>query len=381
MKKNKYISVECLEVKQPLGTFYVGKMEYEDLLDISYSDIRRIEKEEQNEYETYFGIQRSLSKKRIREIAQYITNIDATFPSSILLAIKSIDIDSDGPHDNVSYNKDSKVLKIKRDQNIAHIIDGQHRVFGLKHAVENPDLFDQIDDFELIVTIFIDMDKDDQAMIFSTINKAQTKVNKSLVYDLYELAKTRSPQRTAHNIVRLLNEREGSPFKDKVKMLGVADDKEKESITQATLVELMLKYITSNPMQDRDDLKRGKKIEKPSQTEQDKLFFRNWFIQGKDEYIAKIMWNYFSAVQNNWEKAWHDNNKILSKSTGIIALMRFLKDVIGHLGTDRIIQISEFEKIIKIIDIDDKDLTNKKYISGSVGQSTLYNELVEKSLL
>lgn len=381
MRNNNYIKMECFEVKQPIGTFYVGKMNYNDLLDISYSDIRRIEREEKNDYETYFGIQRSLARKRIIEISQYVRNIDATFPSSILLAIKSIDIASEGVFDNVSYDKTNKILSIKRDKDIAHIIDGQHRVFGLKHAVEEMGLFDQKFNFELIVTIFIDMDIDDQAMIFSTINKAQTKVNKSLVYDLYDLAKTRSPQRTAHNIIRLLNEKEGSPFKDRIKMLGVADDTAKETITQATLVELTMRYISKNPMKDRDDLKRGKRITLVTDNERDKLFLRNWFVDEKDEYIAKLLWNYFTAVEKKWSKAWNDNSKILSKSTGVIALMRFLKDVVLELGVERMIQVYEFEQIFKPIRIKDDDFTNVRYISGGVGQSALYNDLKQEAHL
>ncbi len=176
------------------------------------------------------------------------------------------------------------------------------------------------------------MDIDEQALVFSTINKAHTKVNKSLVYDLYDLAKTRSPQRTSHNIVRLLNEKDGSPFKDKVKMLGVADDTRKETITQATLVELLLKYISKNPMKDRDSLKRGLNLDLLGEKELENLFYRNWFLQKKDEYIAKNVWNYFNAIKNKWPIAWKDNTKILSKSTGIIALMRFLKDVTNNIS-------------------------------------------------
>jgi len=375
--KKEYINIECFEVEQPLGKFYVGKISYQDLISISYADVRRIEKEGNSEIETYFGIQRSLSKNRIKEISEYVKNVDATFPSSILLAIKSIDIESKGAFENVKYDKDKKILKIIKDENIAHIIDGQHRLFGLKKSIEDRDLFEDNFKFELIVTIFIDMDIDDQAMVFSTINKAHTKVNKSLVYDLYDLAKTKSPQRTAHNIIRLLNEKTNSPFKDKVKMLGVADDKEKETITQATLVELILKYMSKNPMKDRDILKRGLKLDKLQENKQDILFFRNWFIEEKEEYIAKILWNYFSAIKNKWNSAWIDNTKILSKSTGIIALMRFLKNVINNIGIGRIIEISEFEAIFNKVELTDDDFTNDKYKSGGVGQSQLYKDLLE----
>lgn len=38
------------------------------------------------------------------------------------------------------------------------------------------------------------------AYIFSMVNLAQTKVSKSLVYDLFEFSKSRSPRKRAHTI-------------------------------------------------------------------------------------------------------------------------------------------------------------------------------------
>ena len=146
---------------------------------------------------------------------------------------------------------------------IAQIIDGQHRLLGLQKAIDDNPLFsDNLkEDFELPVTIYVDMDIENQSMVFATINKAQTKVNKSLVYDLYDLANTRSPYRTAHNIVRVLNENNKSPLKNKIKMLGVADDNLNETIAQATIVECIVKYISKNGLKDRDDLKRKVRLE------------------------------------------------------------------------------------------------------------------------
>ena len=163
-----FITIDCIEVVQPLGTFYVGKISYKDLIDIAYSDVRRIEQEEENELESYFGIQRSILPARIKEISEYVTNIDAAFPSSILLAIKSIDIEATDEFDNITYNKSTRTLRIKKDKRLAHIIDGQHRLFGMRKAVDSG--FNEA--FELVVTIFVDMDIDDQAMVFSTINRA-----------------------------------------------------------------------------------------------------------------------------------------------------------------------------------------------------------------
>lgn len=382
----KYIKSKFIKVKQPLGDFYIGKMKFGELLKIAYADVRRIERDEQTGYESYFGIQRNLSEKRINEISNYVTTLDATFPSSVLLAIDEFSIKTENEFEmseepNVIFDEKENELLIKEEENIAHIIDGQHRVFGLKRALEKVGVFaDEILNFELVVTVFVNMDDENQALVFSTINKAHTKVNQSLVYDLFDLAKTKSPQRVVHNIVKLLNEREESPFKDKIKMLGFAQDTSKETITQATLAELILGYISKNAMLDRDYLKRGKSLDLFKGNDAKKYFFREWFINDEEAKIARVVWNYFKAVEEKWSLAWNDNSKILSKSTGIISLMRFLKDIIENLnGFNRIVSIDEFKVIFDKISLSDNDFTNDEFKAGGVGQSKLYKKLREDS--
>lgn len=383
MENNNWIEINCIEIEQPIGIFYVGKIRWQDLLEISYSEKRRIIEEENNEAASYFGIQRELSDKRLKEISQYVTYQDATFPSSVVLAIPSTTkIDEENEIENVIFYEKSNVLKIRKDDKIAHIIDGQHRIFGLeKLKIDSPIIAEALK-FEILVSIFIDIDDDNQSMIFATINKAQTKVNKSLVYDLFELAKTKSPQRTAHNIVKLLDEESESPLAGMINRLGKANDPLRETITQATLAESFIKYISSNPMRDRDLLKKGKKIIPADDKEMKIRFFRNWFINNEDERIAKIIWNYFSAVKKHWPKAW--GTSILSKSTGVITFMRFLSPLVNHIGLNKDISENDFFIILSKIDIKDgigaeSDFNTNRYVPGVKGQSVLYKELLNKS--
>ncbi|KQC05005.1 MAG: hypothetical protein APR54_08570 [Candidatus Cloacimonas sp. SDB] len=371
--KDEYIEVKCFPIIQPIGKFYIGVISWKDLNKISFADQRRIEKGETN-IENHFGIQRRLSTKRVKEIGEYVNFADATFPTSIILSVNSYDFDKNQRNielSNLEYQGfNIPILKIRNDKNVALIIDGQHRIAGLKK------LSDSID-FDLNVTIFIDMDIEDQAMVFATINKAQTKVNKSLVYDLFEFSKSRSPQKTCHNIAKLLNRNEGSPFKDKIKMLGNAEDP-LETITQATFVESIIKYISKEPKIDRDRLKRGKKIK--LLTGKDLIFrpFQNFFANDEDSKIARIIFNYFKAVELKWPDAWLkvDRGNILNRSTGFIALMRFLRDAYNSFNrTNEIISIEEFSSIFKNIDLKDTEFNPENFIPGSGGQVALYNKL------
>lgn len=370
-------NISYIEVKQPIGKFYSVAMKCSDLLEIANYDIRRIERDEANNIDTYFGIQRNPSPNRLKEISEYVTYVDATFPTSIVIAIDTYeDEEAENPIKNILIENNK--LKIRKDEKVAQILDGQHRLLGLKKAIENKGLFaDKIKaDFELIVTIYLDMDPESQSMIFATINKAQTKVNKSLVYDLYDLANSRSPFRTAHNIVRVLNENEKSPFKDKIKMLGVADDTINETIAQATLVDCIVKYISNQPLRDRDILKRNENIDSNINS---KLFFRTWFIKNEDILIARLLVNYFNAIKEKWNQDWNENS-ILVKSTGVIAFMKFLEYLVKHFQfNNQMIEKETFSDIINKIAIDNGSFTNENYPSGAIGQNRLLKELRDKS--
>ena len=80
------VKIQCIKIKQPIGEFFIGSISYKDLVDMSYSDIRRIE-QEKRDLETYLGIQRPLSSKRVKELAVYVNTIDACFPTSVILYI------------------------------------------------------------------------------------------------------------------------------------------------------------------------------------------------------------------------------------------------------------------------------------------------------
>jgi len=368
------IEFKCLEAEQPIGTVYIGVMNHDDLEYISYADVRRLELGIDNrEVEDYIGIQRQLNTKREKDIGAYVNLVDASFPNSIILSISSEDVE---------YDNDSKTMSIKYKDDVAKVLDGQHRIAGLRHF-EKPG-----DQFQVIVSIYIDMDIEDQAIVFATINKEQKNVSNSLVQDLFAFAKSRSPQKTAHNIARALSQKEGSPFYRKIKVLGSANRKGSETITQDTFAKNLIKYISSNPQSDRDFYKRNKEnsSKKPDLIdgkELQKLFLRNIFINDeKDIKIAQILFNYFYVVDQKWPNAWRllQPNIILNRSTGFVALMRFFKD--AYLSFDKIgdvITKEEFKTIFDRIELKEEDFNKERYVPGSSGIGELYRDFLNQS--
>ncbi|WP_081618380.1 DGQHR domain-containing protein [Thioalkalivibrio sp. ALE31] len=373
----KSITFPCLPVAQPIGEFYIGTIPAKDLRDITYFDVRRILKEKR-EIETYLGIQRELNKKRVAEIGQYVNTVDACFPTAVILAVPGVCAQFNADNNTMTL---SNYLDPESDQEkvlfrqIAKVLDGQHRIEGLKDFSG--------DRFEVNISIFVDPDLSEQAYIFSTVNLAQTKVNKSLVYDLYDLAKSRSPQKVCHNIAVALDQAERSPFYKRIKRLGTATEgRERETITQATFVQALMPYISANPIEDRDLYMRNELPARARGDEESKLVFRNMMIDKRDLDIADVIFNYFSAIRERWPAAWNSapQGNILAKTNGFRAFMRLLRPAYLLLTSPGgIPEKGEFARVIEKIDMHDEDFNVDNFKPGSSGESQLFRQIQELS--
>ncbi len=371
------INFPCIKIEQPIGTFFVGSISAKDLCDITYTDVRRIEGEKG--FDAYLGIQRPLSINRVRELQAYVKSADACFPTAVILAVPAECVEFDEKTCRMTLSSFEDLEDLNRNISFDHIgkvIDGQHRIEGLRGS--------EIANFQVNVSIFVDMDIADQAYLFSTVNLAQTKVNKSLVYDLFELAKSRSPQKVCHDIAVMFDNNSKSPFFERVKRLGTSTEgRFLETITQATFVEALMKFISKNPLEDRNIYIKGKTPKKASSEESKKLIFRNMFIDKKEFEITDNIWNFFSAVKKRWPDAWDFMGKglILNKTNGFKALMRFFGKCYlqERSNIDAVIGEDAFLKILKKIDLSDNDFNTDNFKPGTSGEAKLYSILCEKA--
>lgn len=356
-----WIKAPCIPVTQPIGVFYLAVMSHTDLLSVAYSDVRR---PQDSLFEKVTGIQRETTPARVREISQYVRNVDATFPTSIIVSIG---------HADAKYTQSKHEITIRKSPEVALVIDGQHRLAGLQ---------DFVGEFELNVVIFVDMELEDQAMTFATINLAQTKVNRSLVFDLYEYQTFPSPYKTCHAIARLLNREPKSPLFKRLKILGRATGEELQFITQATFVTELVKYISNDPMGDRNAFRKGSVPDEATPAESELLVMRSFFLSRKDEEIAKVIWNYFDAVASRWPTAWNSDEEgnILNRTMGFQALMRFLgpvyrtgRDSRGRLPRDKVLEI------LKTIKLRDSEITRQEFEPGGGGLGRLTRRFREDS--
>ncbi len=354
LPSRKPLEIPVMEVSQPLGIFYVGVMEARDLRRIAAADTRR---QVDREVETFSGIQRELNKKRRDEIQQYISSFDAAFPNSFIISVRDEDVIA----------QTATMLKLRDHERAASIIDGQHRLAGFTELND--------DGFQLIVAIFVELPIEDQAMLFATINLKQTKVNPSLVYDLFEETKLRSPQKTCHNISKALNTDKDSPLYHRIKPLGKKMDDYTGLLTQATVVKNLLPLVCVAPDKVRDQVKKKKVPLQVEDPENKDCIFWTYFVEEKDWAILKILTNYFGAVADAFPKDWAvDSNSPLARTIGFQALMRLLPELCNEGLAKRTLNRPFFDSLFSKA----KSLspfTFDDYPAGGIGEKLIYDKL------
>lgn len=345
--------IHMMEINQPIGTFYIGKM--------SSDDIIRISKVSQRDGKG--GHQRQLKNARAKEIATYCTDPDATFPTPVILAVSEEDfILTDS-------NKDGFVsFKYDETKKIAEILDGQHRIAGISVATNK--------EFELPVVVMFNLREEQKAYVFSTINGNQVKVDRSLIYDLFDLSETPSPYKTCHYIARSMNSDPQSPFYKRLKMLEKRESS-KQTISQNTFVTNLCQLISAKPQEDAIALKKQKEL-----LDNSKYVFRKYFIRGKDEVILKILHNYFGAAAEVFSNEWSNpRDYILTKSVGFEGLISALSILVpkGEKRGDLSKQWFKlvFEQLKLDLSINNMQLTSRCFSSSSQDAKRLSQMIIK----
>lgn len=366
--------IRAFKARQPIGDIFVATVDFRLIQQMTFFDVRR-RLQEERDVERYLGIQRPLNPSRVRDLTKYVNFIDATFPTSIILAVDSdyVTFDEKRHELTISNTKIGSNVPDIAFRNLCRVIDGQHRIAGLA-GFEGPH-------FDVLVSLFVGSDISDQAHVFATVNLEQTKVSKSLAIDLFELARTRSPIKTCHNIAIALDTSTGSPFQGRIKRLGVATEGRQrpergpgETITQATFVNSLLRYISDDPKGDRDALLRGEALPTIVGRDEERLCFRNMFIWGKDVQIGKIVEQYFLAVKERWPEAWDAGGRglMLNQANGFRALMRVFGESYNYLARPgQFVDATKFAELFRRVNADSSYFTVERFKPGSSGEARL----------
>ena len=330
-------TVNLFEIDQPVGTFYLGKIKAKELL--SVFDIKRISQG--------LGSQRDANRNKINKIESYCKDNDrVTFPTPIIVSIDS---------DSVELTETNGICKLEYDDKTTkfNVIDGQHRLLGIEKS--NIDL-------DLPIVVMLDLTPEDEAYIFTTINQNQTKVDKSVIYSLFELSNDRSPIKTCHDIAVIMNETPNYPFYKRIKMLGKRKEKS-ETLSQAAFIDYLMPFFV------------------PNKEKSDAGIFYNFYIENKDANIVKILNNYFSAIKNVFKQYWDDPTYNLTKTTGYGSLCKVLPELykIGQEKKDLTESFFEslFTKVKEYFDNNNIRFIAHQYGSGDGAQKELAKRILE----
>lgn len=265
----------------------------------------------------------SACKARVRDIARYLLEEDSILPNSIILAARE-DVE-------VELKKDSTLVvewKIESVQQPFSIIDGQHRVEGVNLLVmEHPD---EYKDFQVAVTILVDLPFYVQAELFSVINGRQKPVSRSRIYDLLGYMPITDPDtrrkaylgemavhRFCHHAVKVLNTSSKSPWRNRVKMRGTGEG----VITQAALIDHLAVYLV--PKKERRDMRYLPVL-------------YSYFKASDMVGLARLLVMYFVGINLAWPHFWKTNEALsqclFGKTNGVAVMFAILHDLIAESG-------------------------------------------------
>jgi DGQHR domain-containing protein len=235
-------------VKQGNLSLYATSLKVSDFLIPNFYSIERLDPENANEK----GYQRLLNKGRAKKLADYIVSgqntKDAFLPTSVFMATDK----------NIVFNSGNNTIDIEiKEVCPFNIVDGQHRIEGLKMAAEKDA---RVLDFEIPVNIGINLTEIEQMCHFLIVNTTQKSVEEGIaqrirarlteamdVDDTPNLPKwilssvQKGEDEKALMYIDYLNGENDSPWKDKIKMAN--DENNDGTINQKSFVKAIKKYI------------------------------------------------------------------------------------------------------------------------------------------
>lgn len=318
----KYADSEYVEVKQGRSKFYLTKLQAGALAEISYASIRGKDSEEG-------AVQRILNTRRINSIADFAEKV-GHFPSSIVLnwVNKTHPIKVNGAS-----------LSIPIAPRSAQLIDGQHRVEGLREAIDRDRSIAKI---EIPVAIYTSLTTQQCADIFLSINTEQKPVPRTLVFDLYGVADPEivdPAAARARDIAIALNVDDDSPYRGTIKFPG--SPRSRGGIALSTFVTALKPLV-----EEKGDFEQRTIVELETQ--------------------QKIIKNFFGALESFYGERWLEPTNVFMYGSGFIGGIDFFRTKMLTYCQDRL--SFKLETMKAAFDWSPSDLILQEEVKGKSGK-------------
>ena len=247
--------------------------------------------------------QRHIIRRKIDELVQYYEQCRQARDLPSIPGAVIISCDEKLTFEAVEAGSSLGRLKVPEREGILRAIDGQHRLLALHAALESM----AGETFTVPAIIFDRLPEDHVVQMFGTINAKHTRLNPSHLVSLSGRQLYRDEAlATAHDVVRALSEREGSPLRGEIKLLGVG----KGRVAQAPLAQELKRLFASDAF--------GGPRKSADFREDAKRFFVNYFKQ-----VAVV----FGA-------AWGGRKYSVRSATALRAFIRVTPDVVRRLDQE-----------------------------------------------
>ena len=299
--------------------------------------------------------QRRVDAKRSNDIKDFVkksilqelngVQMATLFPTSMILALSE---DEDDENGNKVERGDDGTCKVTINRNV-FIVDGQHRMMGMiklydelnrfkSRTPEDEYVYQYLNKYKFNCTILVNYDLWEQGQVFVNVNFKQKPVNKSLYYEIFgaEYSENASDWERnkvflAHQMVKMLNERQESPFYQRIRMLGTGHG----YVSQAFVVESLMRHFKKGGL---------------------------WYFDPDKEhldiaYFGTELLSFFVAIKQLFPKYWpaKDETKgtLICKTTGVGAWIRLM----GTLRSD-----DDVAMLAALKDSTSDGLVCKKYV-------------------
>lgn len=326
-----------IQVKQANRSLVLTSLPAGLLINVSYASVR-------NQSQEQGAVQRILNSRRIQSIKAF-TLSGGDYPGAIVLNWKN--------SENPLIKKDG-ALSFLQNPKSAQIIDGQHRLAGIKAAIGEDS---SIQNLQLTVAIYEDLTTRECADIFLSINTEQKPVPRSLVFDLYGEASEPviDPAAVrARDIATFLNETEESPFFDQIKFPGAP--------TRKGGIALSTAVTSIKPL-----------VEDKGSFEQVSIY--------EFEMQKQIVLNFFMALKNKYGVEWKNKSNAFQYAAGFAGAMDFLQlKMIPYCNSSLDRASFTVNTIENVLNLEKGSLIYQSEIKGLGGkdaQKLIYQKLVE----
>ncbi len=315
----------CLHAQQAKRDLYVAVFPAHVLTEISYAARLRVDHEPG-------AVQRLLDTKRIVDLKRFAL-AGGDFSAGIILNWVS----TDNP-----LTIENNTLSFEVGERLAQLVDGQHRVEGLRDAIRAES---KVGNHEIPVVIYVGLTTTECADIFVSINDKQKPIPRSMIVDLYGVASelvVDPVSERARDLAEMLNNEDESPYHSLIRFAN--EPRSKFGIAVSTVNDNIKPLIEPQGLMNTVGL--------------------------SELHMQKMcLFNYFSIFKRWYGKKWDEKSNIFLTSAGFVGAVDFLKFTMlpyCHLTDDDFTTVN-MESAMRL---DPDELIDKDAVKGKQGRAS-----------